>query len=145
MDNIISDLKRYQRKTRKTTSEGETRTYTTTQYIITLKKDEIERAHFQEVEQVAIIPATQCPALKTQLSNGQLYPELKEKYEALENEHNQLINQHQHTQAHNNKLQRQLNTMEEELTQWQNRGLVDYLVATLRGKKKNKTLPEGKA
>lgn len=139
---IYSEIKRYERKSKKTISTGERKTYTTTQFLITLKKEDMEKEEFMDINEVAVIKKTDWPGIEEALTLAGKVPDLELHVEELRSRHDILQNDYAHLKAVNDKLSRTLSDVQNENTRLQNRGVLDLVYEKLRGNKK-KSLPEG--
>lgn len=136
MKTISSVIKRYNRKTSKKKSDGSKGEYTTTQYLVTLKKDDIESQNFEEVNEIVVVLPDELEALQNNSESLQKQViDLQGRLIELQNvkiEYDKLENQHNHLRELNKKRERELNACENEISRLQNRGFMDIVVDRLR-------------
>lgn len=136
---IPTKLKRYKRKTTKTTSTGEKRTYTTTQYLITLHKEAIEDQEFQEVEEVMVMPSEDYQELVSQANQTVTFIN---KISELESENSTMHSELNHCKAHRDKIRDDLEECISEKIRIENQGIFTKIWHKIKGDKM-KELPSG--
>ncbi|MBC7318925.1 hypothetical protein H5T57_06760 [Candidatus Bipolaricaulota bacterium] len=118
--------RRYKRKSRQ---------YTTTQYTINLKKDDVETQNFECDEEVCIIPK---PEFQELIETYQKYEKILEENRQLtkqlgqlQTDYDKLKNDHRHLQEVYKKREKEVSHLQNEVERLQNRGIFEIILEKL--------------
>lgn len=134
MEHIESKVKCYRRKYKRKGKE-----YTTTQYVINLRKEGVESQGFKCDEDVIITHKSTFESLidmkKSYEADLKEKESLQKNLSELQVEFNKLKNEYKHVKALLDKKEREVNHLENEVRRLQNMGLFEIILNKLRKKK----------
>lgn len=138
MKKIDAELKTYHRKTSRKKSDGSKGEYKTTQYLITLKKDDVEAQDFKDIENVSVVVPDEL--IKLQKHDEDLQNQVIDlqsqliKLQNVQIEYDKLENKYKHLQGVYNKREKELSACQNEVTRLQNRGFMELIADKIRRK-----------
>ena len=131
---LESTVKCYERKYKR-----KNRQYTTTQYTINLRKEEVESQNFKCEEEICIIPK---PEFQELIETHQKYKKIIEENRQLtkqlgqvQADYDKLKNEYRHLQEVYKKREKQINHLENEVERLQNRGIFEIILEKLTKRK----------